>query len=797
MKRFGNRGNRGSFDSAPPDPGSPARALARDGVASRKTSGSESRAVASLRMTPRKPATPNSRGHTDSVNYPLTPIHYSLFWHAIEWHSPMAKLDELASKGSSPSLQSVSQRPISRLGRHWDLLALLLLVLASSPAVWLSPRSLVVVRDTSLIDDNWHLDEVFKLSRRIWIGRDVAFTHGPIFQWLSSLPARSMGVSMGAIYATWFTVPVWCAFAFVYLTLRLLLPEQPAWKRALLLLLMLIFWEPSLSNAFPVLLFAIFLRGWYAVIAGRAKPYALGIVAALLCVIAFLVASDTGVYSTAAWVLAAAAVLEARRDKPIVGKCSFTLVAFALSAFVLALAVNSAMGPTFDFRFWKDCAQMVSVYRWATPAAMTGAGTVHLLGTLFAGAAVFLFRAGARSRQNPATAERTGFLLGGFAFAVVMLQSALVRSDLGHVVIAAFAMVCLSGTILFSFEKGGFSAFAVLLAIACSMLFSRPAFRPSTVIRLVAQVWHPLAECPAGFREFDRSCFAPEFAAMLQSASSYLGQHSGPQDHIVVFPYQTKFGIVSRRDVAGGLMQAYTASGPYLSQLEIAGLERTPSPAGLYLPDADMRDLSDADLVHWRNLDLSLPVDGTYSFTRTPEVWFWMLQHYRAEQQLSPGVFGLQRDDSRASRISMQPQTLGLAAQTYTIRERISVVDLGVPDWPPGADFLRVRLTVRYGFWWKLRKPERMQVEITRADGSSELRWFVLQPNVSTEVWFYPWSPPELIHYLDADESHWRITRRPAITRLRLWATPLDWISATPGEIVVEAADAVRLEMNQ
>ncbi|HME31735.1 MAG TPA: hypothetical protein VKG65_03175 [Terriglobales bacterium] len=323
----------------------------------------------------------------------------------------------------------------------------------------------------SLIDDNWHLDEVFKLSRGIWIGRDVAFTHGPIFQWLSNLPARSMGVSMGAIYATCFTVPVWFAFAFVYLTLRLLLPEQPAWKRALLLLLILVFWEPSLRNAFPVFLFAIFLRGWYAVIPGRAKTYVLGIVAALLCVIAFLVASDTGVYSTAAWVVATAAVVfEARRDKLIAGKCLLTMMAFVVSAFVLALAVNAAMGRTFDFRFWKDSAQMVSVYRWATPAAMTDAGTVRLLGTLFAGAAVFLFRAGAHSKQSPATTERTGFLLGGFAFAVVMLQSALVRSDLGHVVIAAFAMVCLSGVILFSFESGGFSAFAVLLAIACSVL---------------------------------------------------------------------------------------------------------------------------------------------------------------------------------------------------------------------------------------------------------------------------------------------------------------------------------------
>ncbi len=710
----------------------------------------------------------------------------------------MAEVDELANRRRPAAPRNASPQPSSWIGRHWDLLVLLLLVLASMPAVWLSPRALVVVRDTSLIDDNWHLDEVFKLSSGIWIGRDVAFTHGPIFQWLSSVPARSMGVSMGAVYATWFTVPVWCAFLFVYLTLRLLLPEQSAWKRALLLLLILVFWEPSLRNAFPVLLFAIFLRGWYAVIAGRAKEYAVGILAALLCIIAFLIASDTGVYSAAAWVVATASVVfEARRDKYIAGKYFFTLAAFVLAVCVFALAVNAAMGAVSDFRFWKDSVQMVSVYRWATPAAMTDAGTIRLLGTLFAGAAVFFFRASTRSKHDPAITERTGFLLGGFAFAVAMLQSALVRSDLGHVVIAAFAMVCLSGTILFSLGPSGFSTLAALLAIACSMLFSRPAFRPSTVIRLVEQVQHPLTECPAGFREFDRGCFAPEFTAMLQSASSYLGQHSGPQDRIVVFPYQTKFGIASRRNVAGGLMQAYTASGPYLSQLEIAGLESPPAQAGLYLPDADMRDLSEADLARWRNLDLSLPVDGTYNFTRTPELWFWMLWHYRSEGQLSVGVFGLLRDDSRATRISMQPRPLGLAAQNYPVHERSSVMDLGVPEWPAGTDFLRLRLTVRYGFWWKLRKPERLQLEITRADGSSELRWFIAQPNVPTDVWFYPWSPPDLVHYLDADDSLWRTTPRPSIIRLRILATPLDWVSVTPDSIVVEAADAVRLGMSK
>jgi hypothetical protein len=720
----------------------------------------------------------------------------------------MVKLVELVSQGRLHAPQSGSQRPWWWLARHWDLVVLLLFVLALTPDLWFSPRALSVVRDVSTVDYNWHVDEIFKLSRGIWIGRDVAFTHGPIFQWLSSVPARLMGVTMGAASATWFTVPVWCAFAFVYLTLRLLLAEQPAWKRGLLLFLVLalwlVYWEWSLQNTFPVLLFAIFLRSWYAVTEGRAKSYVLGIVAALLCGIAFLIASDTGAYSAAAWVIATAAIFfEESRNKHVVGRCVVALLAYAVSGFVFALAVNAAMGRASDFRFWKESAQIVSVYRWATPAAMTHADTVRLLGRLFAGAAVFLFRAGTRSKHNPAITERVGFLLGGFAFALVMLQTALVRSDNWHVGIASFAMVLLTGTILFSFQSGSTSSVAVLLAIECSLLFSPPpVIRLNTVRRLVQYVRRPVTQCPAGLREFDRGCFAPEYTAMLQSAASFLGQHSKPQEDIVVFPYQTMFGIASQRSVAGRLMQAYTASGPYLSQLEIVGLESAPAPAGLYLPDPDLHyrgghpGLSKTELLHWRNLALSLPVDGIYSFTRTPELWFWMLQHYRAEGgALSAGVFGLLRDDSRVARISMQPRTLGLAAQTFSIRERSSVVDLGSPDWPADADFLRLRLIVHYGFWWRLRKPEELQLEITRDDGSSELRWFVAQPNVSTDIWLYPWSPPDLANYLDTDESHWRTTPRPAITRLRIVATPLDWVSAAPDAIVLEAAESVRINM--
>src|SRR5271166_6317587 len=247
----------------------------------------------------------------------------------------MAKLHELASQRRSPAPQSASPQTLWWLRRHWDLLALPLLVLASIPAVWLSPRALFVVRDTSLIDDNWHLDEIFKASHGIWIGRDVAFTHGPIFQWLSSVPARSMGVTMGAMYATWNTLPVWCAFIFAYLTLRLLIPEQPPWKRFLLLLLLCIFWSPALRNSFATFLFALFLRGWYSVAEGRSKGYLFGSAAAVLCACAFLLAADTGTYAIAAVVISLAGVAVETREPRALNRLMWALPVFVVCAAVL------------------------------------------------------------------------------------------------------------------------------------------------------------------------------------------------------------------------------------------------------------------------------------------------------------------------------------------------------------------------------------------------------------------------------------------------------------------------------
>ena len=706
----------------------------------------------------------------------------------------MLKLD-VAPRRRWPQARQNSDRPRALLHGHWDLLAVVLLMLCSFPTVWWTQTTVTKVPDLGLIDDNWHLDSTFKALRGIWIGRDVAFTHGPIFQALSAIPARSIPPTLGSLYATWNTVPIWCAFVFAYIALRLLLPEQPQWKRFVLLLLLATFWETSLRSTFPVLLFALFLHGWYEVQAGRLRSIYAGAAGAVLCAVGFLIAGDVGIYSTAAWFICCLAIAVEMRRERFAGKLLTGLGTFIVAGFGSTVVINAFMARPMDFKFWRDSLAQVAAYRWATPAAMQDEGTYHLVGGLLVCGAIFLARALQKREPPLPITQRTAFLLGGFLLGVAVLQSALVRSDIGHVIIGLFPLIFLASVILFALPRRA-SAIGVLVAIAASMLFSRPIFRPSSVLRLFGELHTPMTKCPPAYSQFDQACYLTPFTPrMLTAGRTFLQRNSGANDFIFVFPYQTMFGLAADRNVAGGLMQAYTASGPLLSQLEISGLEGKSIPAALYLPDPDYRHMSPADVTRWSRNYLSVPVDGIPNFTRTPEVWFWMVRHYHSAEQLAPGVVGLLRDDSRASRITTQEQPLGLAERTYDIAERNSATDIGALSWPAGCDFLRLRLRVHYPIWWKVRKPERLQVEITHADGSRLIQWFIVQPNVPSDVWLYPWDNSDLAEYFKADEKEWRTSPHSSVVGLRILATPLDWVSQQPEAISIEAADAVRLQL--
>jgi len=701
----------------------------------------------------------------------------------------MPDLDEVASQERSSTPMTQQKINSSRLARHWDFVAVLLLFAASLPLAWVSPHSVIAIQHPGGFDDHWVLDATYKVTHHIYFGRDVAFLYGPLAHWLMAAPPRLAGFSLGTIYSSYRTLLLWCSILFSYFTLRLLLPEQPAWKRFLLLLLLGVFWTSwDGRTALGILCFAAFLRGWYAVRDERWKPVPFAVGAALLTAFAFWYSADTGVYSVAAFLLSFGGVAwENLREQRMLRRFAVALATFSACFVVLIFAINTVIAGPLDFRFWRTSLALVSVHRWNEPAAMTGAGAMHLLLPFFLGSGLFLLRLLVKDDRSRVFVARVGFLLGAYFFALLSMQSGLVRSDPNHIIFGVFPMVFFSGLIVFSFTARAASTAAALASVVASLYLSGPApiFQPSNIRYRMARMRHPITSCPAGTLEFEQVCFPSDFGEVFLPTVAFLQQHSSEHQPVLIFPYQYMFAVAAHRDVAGSVEQSFLANGAYLSKFDIDGMERDKAPVGLFFRDAGPREIT--------STTLSLSIDGVSNFTRTPAVWFWIFRHYRAEQLLSPGEIGLLRDDARPAKISEQAFPLGLPAKTYDVDQANTTIDLGAPQWPTsGADFLRLRLNVHYSPLWKLRKPEALQLEITRADGSRSLRTFVVEPGVSSDVWFYPWDEADLTRYFDADEGRWRSSYRPAITNLRLIISPLDWFSQKVSSVKVESADAVK-----
>ena len=703
----------------------------------------------------------------------------------------MAHVDAVVSEPRSSSSSIGRRGGLAWLARRCDGLAVLLLVIASLPLAWISPRTVVTIQHPGTFDDHWVLDAVYKVSHGIYFARDVVFLYGPLAHWLMAAPPRLAGLSLGSTYTSYRTLLLWCAIAFSYLALRLLLPEQAAWKRALLLLVMCVFWTSwDGRTALGILLFAAFLRGWYAIREGRLQPLPFACGSAAAIAFAFYYSADTGVYGIAAWFLSLAGVAwEHHHETRKLRLVAIAVAAFIVSAIVLVFLINLINGGLLDFHFWRTSLALVSVHRWNEPAAMSQAGAIHLLAPLLVGAALFLLRLIVPADRVTIISARLGFLLSAFVFALLSMQSGLVRSDFPHIIAGVYPMVFFSGIIAFSFRSRVVTLLAAIGALAACLLSVHPLpeFQPASLRFRLARMVHPITTCSAGYRNIDHACFPDSFADTLQTATAYLQQNSRQRDPVLIYPYQYMFAVAAQRDVAGGVEQSFLAAGPYLSQFDIASMQRTNAPVGMFFRDATPREYGDATL--------SLPIDDVSNVTRTPEIWLWIFRNYRADQPLAAGVVGLLRDESRAAKVSVQEFPLALPSRTYDIPQPNAVIDLGAPDWPAGADFLRLRMKIRYSPLWKLRKPERLQLEITRADGSRALRSFVIEPNVESDVWFYPWDEADLSRYFDADESRWRSSFRPAITNLRLIVTPLDWFSQNAESVAIDSADAVRFSM--
>jgi hypothetical protein len=628
----------------------------------------------------------------------------------------------------------------------------------------------------------------------VWFGRDVAFTYGPLYQRLSSAPSLWIGVSTGTILATSSMLPMLVSVLAIFVSVRLLLPKVQPWKRAVFLAG--VCWSPpGIRLALCLLAFVIFLRLADAV-ASRAVGVALSaLAAAILCLACFLVSTDAGLYAVAALLLclAATAIVKWKTPGAVSSLCAF-LLATGVCLAILAVATNAVMSSPLNFSYWKSSLTLATGYRWFEPKPMTEASTRRVLGALALGIAVFGIAWWRREPDGDHWTQRPVFLLSGFCLALLMMQSGLVRSDVIHVVIGIYPTVFLSGAILMGAVTNVRWMSAILLGVFVATIpVITPPYAesfPSSALKGAREILRPNLTCPQGKQEFDHACFSSADAQLFTAVSHYVDQHTSPGDPIVVFPYQNAFGVMARRTVAGGVLQNYLVNGDYLTELDLAGLRKADPPLGLYLPEAGQGvGVNSREGIH------SYAMDGVPSFTRSPEVWFYLLRHYRSESGPTPGVLGLARDATRDQRLAFTEEKIAEAPGTVRITKRQTWVDLGQIHWPAaGADFLKFRFRVDYAPWWKLRKPSSLAMVMSFADRSWQLAYFVAEPNHDSEVWVYPGDPKQEGGYFSSDDSRWPAGSPPI--RVKLLITPLDWISVSPESVSVEEVDAVRVSLN-
>ena len=667
-------------------------------------------------------------------------------------------------------------------GKSLEWLVLLALIAASIPPNLIRRQSLTVIPWLNIVDGSWILDTCYKAANGVWLGRDVAYTRGPLYQWLSSAPSLLMGPSLGSIYATSHTLLFILMVVADFLIARLLLPNAGAFSRAVFVLLAVVFWSDSdLRISFWLLAFAIFLRLLNAPTSTKSLLVWRAMAAGMICIAAFLYSADTGFFTAAALLLCSLATMIVCRETLGVARFLFlACVSFAAGV----VLTNAFMGSALSFRFWRTSLEMVSAHRWFVPLAMDKADTRLVLETMILAVVVFGAAWWRRDQEGPWT-QRPVFLLAAFPFAVLTMQSGLARSDHSHVLTGICTTLILCGAIAFDeHEWQPVPRWAPpALAVVLTLVFAHAEvqFLPSYVSEQARHLVKPLLVCPNGWEEFDHACIPQVQADIFGMLARYVDRNVPPDRPIVVFPYETIVGLTSHRDVAGGVMQSFHANGDYLTQLELEGLERRNPLFGLYFPDGI----------------LGSALDSVPSFTRSPELWFYLIGHFRGEASPLPGAVGLVTDDTRAARLTFAGTSIAEPSGSVAVAGEGAAIRLGPVHWPTtGADFVKLRLRVEYPPWWRIRKPSAIALNISFNDGTKKTIAFVVQPNHTSDVWFYPWDDRSMVGYFSPNPALWKLGTRASLTDITLTIVPFDWISVFPKSVTIQSIDAIRLGMN-
>ena len=647
-----------------------------------------------------------------------------------------------------------------------------------------------VVEHFNFLDGSWALDIAFNSRHGVWLGKDITFTYGPLFEWMlgSCVWLHQWSVGTFFKYGDWLG---WsCAIVATWALSLLLLRGQPVWKRVFYIFCIVVFWMYwNVRPVIDVLLFAVSVWECDRLRSATARPLR-GLSIALLITLAFLVSSETGAYSLAAFVIVSLSFLYCYRSDPAYARRVLRLVFWTSAGavawtFLIGVALTRSVG----IEFWKTNIANLETYRWTMSVPMTRdlnsrfyCLLVGILGVITLG---WIWR-DSRSRS---LARHPAYLVSATLFSLFMLESALVRADKWHLVFGFFPGILLSGAVLMGADtdsRGGLWEYApVLVALVLTAVFSpapNPMFVPRELAQHVAAYRMPAKQaCPPATSYWDDACLPDSDYRRIQSVANYLKVHSAPSDWIAVFPYENVYGVAANRRVGGGVLQSYQAAGNYLVARHISGLEKEKPPLAVYSADSVA----------------SGAIDLVPNLTRSPETWLYLQSLYETAAAFQPGVLVLRRKPARQQRWKIQATDLPLAmgARSALLPKR----GLGLAErlfWPADADLVKLSLVVRYPLWWHVLKPTHVVVGLGFADGTEKNTLVVIAPNRQSTIWIYPWRDSDLQNYFSADESAWRAAgSRTPVTKLWITMDRRDLFSVNPTSIRVDGLQAVKLSL--
>jgi hypothetical protein len=647
-------------------------------------------------------------------------------------------------------------------------------------------RPPIPIGSIDYFDTSAAVDMLAKAQKGIWLGRDVFFTYGPLFQKLLSWGPLKTGMSFGSFYIYLWIFHYSTIIVSVYLMGAFLLRSQPSWLRVFYLLLMIVFWMPinwilfGIKFLFPLCCFAIFLRMSPA---AGAKLWSLGwrgITAAALIAIGFLISGDAGLYSAAALVIIACAILLYEHDRTVLATLAKYAAMTSISFTACVLIINTAVGSPLDFRFWRQTYEIVAQYRWSHAVGMAPEMTFifWLAVSLNLAAFVWQWMVHLRIPQLPARAYAAWFAM--LCFGLLMLQTILVSSEHFHAAASLFPWIALSAALLLGATEIKLSGWRFIASLSFILivtgLLSGPyhLFTPQVLFEDRSGITSSHS-CPEGTYEMDQACLEPTDFQRLKSVHNFLLQHTPASDFIGVFPYENVYGFASHRSVAGAVWQNYVIAGDYMIQRQIDSFEKARPSWVVYSPEP------------W----LSYAVNGIPNFTRTPSVWLYWQRWYKHEFDVPGGPILLQRDEERGEHWNMTSTSV-LARPVHNAQAgqevALPVTSLG-DDW----DFIKITIQAKYPLRWKLLKPSIFVVWVHFDRGPDRSIPVIVQPDHPYEIWVYPGEQAGLVNYFSPKAGQWRDPSRPHVQGLSLQCVPLDWLSVMPSWITINDVQTVKL----